>query len=295
MGNEIIKNQNNPELIKLLLASTVAYTKAKVWETKISYFLIILSVAYPVSFVLIKDESIKLSLFGCSLFLTIFIQIITSKLKGNTSKGAIFKEEFDTTLFDLPWKSTLIRPDHREVANLSLQYKGKEIKDWYSCNLLPSIPHNAAVAILQHSNTSWDIELRKSFRDCIIGFLTSYSILLFSFFVMIKVDGLSIFIIVFSIQSFYTHFISLIRGHSSVIEKREIISNHLDKIIRNKQNISIENLRDIQDEIYSTRLESVKVPNFFFRLYQKRMDAITEDYIESVNRSYDSLRPNPSN
>ena len=286
--NSLLKNQNEPELLKLLRASSVAYSKAKVWELKFSYSLILLSVAYPISYVFIKDESIKLTLFGFSFFLTVLIEIITDKLKGNTSRGATFKEEFDIILFDLPWKSTLKRPDHSEVSKLSTEYKGKEIKDWYSCNLSSSIPHNIAVAILQHSNTSWDIELRKSFKDLIIYILFAYTISLFAFIVIMKIDGLTMFFIAFSVLSFYTHFISLLRGHTSAIEKREDISKHLDEIIRSKQNISVENLRDIQDEIYSTRNESAKVPNFFFRLKYKRMNAITDDYIESVNNIYNS-------
>lgn len=286
MQNEITKSQNNPELLKLLRASTVAYTKAKAWEIQFSYSIAFLAMAYPISYILIKDETVKLTLFGCSFFLTILLQLVTGKLKGNTSKGAIFKEEFDTILFGLPWKSTIKKPDHSEVSKLSLQFKGSEIKDWYSCNLLLTIPHNTAIAILQHSNTSWDIELRKSFRDWIIGILASYSILLFSIFVIMKVDGLTMFFTAFSILSFYIHFISLIRGHSSAIQKREYISEHLDEIIQRKQNISVESLRDIQDEIYWTRLESAKVPNFFFRFYRKRMDAIAEDYIETINEIY---------
>jgi hypothetical protein len=286
MENEIIKNQNNIELIKLLRASTAAYTKAKTWEIKISYSLIFLALAYPIFYILIKDETIKLALFGFSFFLTILVQIITNKLKGNTSKGAIFKEEFDTALFDLPWKSTIKKPDHAEVSKLSLQYKGKEIKDWYSCSLSSSIPHKSAVAILQHSNTSWDIELRKSFKDWIIGMLIFYSIILFSFFVIIRVDGLTIFFILFSILSFFTHFISIIRGHSSAIEKREFISKYLDELIRTKADINIANLRDVQDEIFLTRQEAAKVPNFFFEWYKKQMNEEAEDYIKSVNEIY---------
>lgn len=284
--NEILNKQNDFELIKLLQASTVAYTKSKYWENKFTYSIVLLAVAYPISYILIKDETVKLSLFGFSFFLTVLIQILTSTLKGNTSKGAIFKEEFDTKLFNLPWKSTLKIPDHTEVSKFSLQYKGKEIKDWYSIRLSPAISHNMAVAILQHSNTSWDIELRKSFRSWIIGILTSYSIMLLSFFAIMKVDGLTIFFNLFSVLTFYNHFISLIRGHSAAIEKREIISMYLDKIIRNKKKITIQILRDVQDEIYSTRKESVKVPNFFFRLYKNRMNAITEDYISSINQLY---------
>lgn len=287
--HKIVENQNNISLIKLLEASSVAYSKAKTWETKISYSLIFLAVAYPISYIIIKDETIKISLFGFSFFITILMLILTGKMKGNTSKGAIFKEEFDTTLFNLPWKSTLKLPDHSEVSKLSLAYKGKEIKDWYSVNLLPTIPHNTAVAILQHSNTSWDIELRKSFKDWITGFLILYSILLFSFFTIMKVDGLTIFLIGFSILSFYSHFISLIRGHSVAIEKREVISTHLDEIIQNKRFISVENLRDIQDEIYSTRLESAKVPDFFFYWHRKRMNDEAENYIKSVNCIYNEL------
>ena len=284
--NEIIESQNSPELIRLLKASIVAYSKAKRWETTISYFLIFLAVAYPISYLLIKQESFKLGLFGFSFFLSVMIQIITGSLRSNTSKGAIFKEEFDTMLFNLPWKSTLKKPDHSEVSSFSTQYKGNEIKDWYSINLLNSIPHNTTVAILQHSNTSWDIELRKSFRVWLKGILIFYSLLLSSFFVIMKIDGLTIFFVAFSILSFYTHFISLIRGHSSAIDKREAISIYLDTLILNKKDINIETLRDIQDEIYITRQESSKVPDFFFRIKQERMNAIAEDYIETVNKIY---------
>lgn len=284
--NEILNEQNDVALIKLLRASTVAYTKAKIWEMQFSYSISFLAIAYPISYILLNDETVKLTLFGFSFFLTVLIQLITGKLNGNTSKGAIFKEEYDTILFGLPWKSTINKSDHSEVSKLSLQYRGSDIKDWYSNNISSSIPRNLAVAILQHSNTSWDIELRKLFKNWIIGILIAYSILLFAFIVILKVDGLSTFFIAFSILSFYTHFLSLIRSHNLAINKREHISTHLDEIIRSKQNIPIEHLRDIQDEIYSTRQEPAKVPNFFFRLHHKRLNLMAEDYIESVNMIY---------
>ena len=113
-----------------------------------------------------------------------------------------------------------------------------------------------------------------------------YTIALWIFLIYENADGKTIFSIHFSILSFYTHFITLIRGHSAAINKRAAISKHLDEIILNKKYIGIDELRDIQDEIYSTRQEPAKVPNFFFRWYQKQMDTIAEDYIESANRTY---------
>lgn len=66
MQNEILKKQNDSDLIKLLRASTVAYTKAKSGEIKVTSFLIFLAFAYPITYVLIEDENIKHILFGCS-------------------------------------------------------------------------------------------------------------------------------------------------------------------------------------------------------------------------------------
>ena len=285
--NPIIRNQNDAELIKLLKASTAAYTKAKRGEIKIAYFLIILAFAYPVSYVLIGDERVKLALFGCSFIITVLVQIFTTSFLGDTSKGAILKEEFDTVLFKLPWKSTLRKPDHHDVSRLCLKFRGRDIKDWYSPNLSKAVPGNISIAVLQHSNTSWDIELRNIYRWWIKGFLLVYTIALWIFLIYHNADGKTIFSVNFSILAFYTHFFSLIRGHSSDIDKRKAISTHLDDIIRNKKSVTTEELRDIQDEIYITRKEPAKVPDFFFRCYKKQMDAIAEDYIQSVNRLYD--------
>jgi hypothetical protein len=284
--NPILNNQNNDENLKLLKASTVAYTEAKAGENRITYFLVLLAIIYPLSYLLIGNENIKLALFGCSFLLTVIVLIFSENLKGKTSKGAILKEEFDLALFKLPWKSTLPKPDYAEVSKLSLKYKGDEIRDWYSPNLLESIPKNITIAVLQHTNTSWDIDLRILFRSWLTGLVVSYTIALWIILIILNTDSKTIFSIFFSILSFYSHFINLIRGHSSTIKKRKVISEHLDQIIRNRKNIKTSELRDIQDEIYYTRLEPAKVPNFFFRLFKRRLNANAEDYIQLVNRIY---------
>ncbi|KAF0198324.1 MAG: hypothetical protein FD166_1377 [Bacteroidetes bacterium] len=245
-----------------------------------------LAIAYPFSYIIICNDGVKLTLFGCSFLLTVVVLIFTNSFKGNTTMGAILKEEFDTALFDLPWKSTLKKADYAEVSKFSLQYKGKEIRDWYSPILLESIPKKISIAILQHTNTRWDIELRIEFRKWLTVLLILYTIALWIFLISINTDSKTIFSIYFSILSFYSHFITLIFGHTSTINKRKTISSHLDEIIRHKPHISINELRDIQDEIYSTRQESAKVPDFFFGWYQKRMNAIAEDYLQSINKKY---------
>jgi len=284
--NEIIKKQNDEDALKLLKASIVAYAKAKYWEIRITYFLIFLAFAYPVYYVFVKDKDIQLILFGCSFLLTVLIQLFYNTFKGNTTKGAILKEIFDVYVLGIPKKTTTKNIDHGEVSKLSLEYKGEEPINWYSINLSEYIPNNFAIAIIQHSNSNWDLELRKSYRDWLKGFLIFYSITLFAFFVIMKVDGRTQFSIGFSILSFYTYFFTLIRGQSAVIEKRDSVSKKLDEIILKKINISPEEIRDIQDEIFVTRQEPAKIPEFFFRRFKKKMIAQSEDYIAAVNKIY---------
>jgi len=286
MLNNVIKKQNDEAALKLLKASMVAYGKAKYWEIRIVYFLIFLAFAYPVYYVFVKGDDIKLILFGCSFLLTVLIQLFYNTFKGNTSKGAILKEMFDVYVLEIPKKTTTKEVDHGEVSKLALEYKDEEPINWYSTNLSPNISNNISVAIIQHSNSNWDLELRKTYRDWLRGFLIFYSIALFAFFVIMKVDGRTQFSIGFSILSFYTYFFTLIRGQSSVIEKRESVSKKLDDIILKKKYISIEEIRDIQDEIFITRQESAKIPEFFFRRFKKKMMAQSENYIASANAIY---------
>jgi hypothetical protein len=92
----------------------------------ITFFILLLSFAYPVTYIFIKDVTTKLVLFGFSFVLSIEIQILTGVLKDNTSKGAIFKEEFDVTLFGLPWKTTLKKPEQADVTNYARKYRGSQ-------------------------------------------------------------------------------------------------------------------------------------------------------------------------
>jgi hypothetical protein len=69
---------------------------------------------------------------------------------------------------------------------------------------------------------------------------------------------------------------------------RVVISSHLDDIVRNKKFIGINDLRDVQDEIYLARRESIKVPNFFFRWHRIKFTTVIEEYIAEINTLYNS-------
>ncbi len=289
MAHKLLTKQNDEQHTLLLMASSSAYRSAKRGEIFITSFILFLSYAYPITYVLLKDDTTRLILFGCSFILNISILIFSGILKDNTSKGASFKEEFDVSLFGLPRKSTLKIPGTAEIAKYALKYKGKKPADWYSVNLSESLPDSIAIASFQHTNTSWDIKLRKKYRHCLIGYMIVYTIALAALLVIKQVDFLTVFFTMFSVFMFYSHFVTLVRGHSSAISRREEISAYLDSVIFKERRADIHQLRDIQDEIYYTRQESAKVPDFFFKLNRNAMDKEAELFISKVNGAYKLL------
>lgn len=102
-----------------------------------------------------------------------------------------------------------------------------------------------------------------------------------------EVDALTIFLILFSLLLFFNHFINLIRGHGAAIHRRDSISKHLVFIIQNQKNVTVSELRDVQDEIYYTRRESGRVPKFFFHWNKRSMNDDAEEYIRKVNEIYE--------
>lgn len=285
MQNYQIK-QNSPELVSLLKASTVAYKNAKSREFAVTYILLFLAAAYPISYIFIKDESSKQLLFGLSFFVTITTWFLTDYFKGNTAKGALLKEQFDVLLFGLPWKFMLPKPDMSEVVNLEKEYSGEDIKDWYPANISETMPQNTVVAICQRISSSWDIELRSKYKTFLSVFLFAYTLLVFMLWVIKSVDGRTVFLLYFSTLSFYSHINTLIRGNANAIKKRTTIVAKLDEYINNRKLFTQDNLRDIQDEIYNIRQEPAKVPDFYFKLYNKRIKNTLEVYVQMVNKIY---------
>jgi hypothetical protein len=282
----ILTNQNEADALQLLRASTVAYTKAKILENSVFVVLTILALAYPFVLVFNGSDTLKLYLYGWSFLVALLTVFFDDAIKGRTVRGAIFKEEFDTRVLGLPWKSTIPRADMAEVSALAAEYDGPPIRDWYSNSLSNKIPPLVAVAVCQRANSSWDIELRRRYMGFLRFCLGFYTVLLCSLFVIEKVDARTIFLIGFAILSEYTYVFSVLRGHHAVIAARRPVAEKLDDIILRKRDAGLHRLRDIQDEIFFTRKESAKVPNWFFKLHRVRLERAFEEYIKSVNRHF---------
>jgi len=278
--------QNKHENIELLKASNVAYNTAKSNEFKFSYVFLALSILYPLTYIILQNENAKHGLFAVSLCLTVLYQLFVNWFKGNTTMGALLKEEFDLNVFGLPRKFILDELEPVDVSRLAEKYNGNEIKDWYSSNISSTISKNTSIAICQRVNCKWDADLRTEFNKLLNTLVIVHFVLMIVLGFLVIHDFRTTFLLMFSLASFYTHFITIIRGNSSAITKREKIITKLDSYINHKKEFTLENLRDIQDEILNVRQEPAKVPDFYFKKFNPKYQQDHEKYVERVNNIY---------
>lgn len=283
----VLERQNDADAILLLKASAVAYKKAKSKEFLFTYGLCFLALAYPAVYIFIKDENLKHSLFAFSLLITIGTWVTADYFKGNTTKGAHLKEQFDIYLFRLPWRFILKKPEQDDIVDLASQYKDLPIRDWYPPNISEKIPANTAIAICQRISSSWDIRLREYFNIVLYFVLGAYTFSVLLLWAFNSVDSRTVFLLYFSTLSFYTHFITMIRGHKGAIKKRKDITAKLDNNIEKKTAFTDSDLRDVQNELYYIRQEPSKVPDYFCKRFNPKIGQLFKDYVERINKIYE--------
>ena len=282
--HHLIEKQNDPSFIKLLRAASHAYTRAKLFEVVFLRLMFGIAMCVPVVYLYQNTVTAKLA-FGLTAFLmTIFIQLISVFIKSNVSKGALIKEKFDTDLFGLTWKPTVAKPDQLEIEKLSLGYGGRKLVDWYPVNFNSDLPDSVVIAACQRINAEWDVWIRMSFCRFLYIVMTGFSLILLMAILYFNADGVSILPLLFSSLSFYLYFINQVRGHKAIIETRKNISAIIDKYItQERKEPSVELLRDIQDDILSTRKMTIIVPNFYYKFFHKKINEAINLYVEDVN------------
>lgn len=282
----LLEKQNNPENISLLKAASVSYSEAKLLEVTFLRLMFFLAVVYLLIFVKIKNEEIKFAVSLFSFLFNISMNVVVDFIKHKISNGALLKEEFDTRVFELPWKFTVKKATRIHAEKLAAKYHGIGLTNWYPENFSSSLPDEVIIGACQRINAGWDIKIRKAFLGFLHFVITLYSVLLVTFIFLFAVDWFTVLLILFSNLSFYVYFINQIRGHNAVIKTRQNLEEILDGFLLVQKKIpTTEILRDVQDEILSTRQSVTIVPDFYYRFFRKKHAASFEKFIDEINNT----------
>lgn len=283
--NNIITEQNNPNLIELLKAQRIAYSQCKRFQF-FDVISILIAITFPLIALIKPEYQNPINAFG--VLWTVAYLLTELYRKSKTTQGATIQEQFDTELYGLSWNNILCKSKVNvdTIQELSSKYKKNDLQNWYSTKIDNSLPREIAIILCQRINFSWEINQRKKF----VGFLSVitavyyliYIVIGFTqnigFFDLLILLSPSIPFLVFSVQNILS-----LRSHiKSKNETLNFIDAELENYKANRSIPSSENLRQIQDTIFTERTVPEKVPDWFYRLNKTTNEKFIDNLILKI-------------
>lgn len=288
----MINRQNEKEFQALLVAMRYYYNKAKTIHRirVIGNIVIALFGVFMVSFF---PQIKQLSL----VFLPIvsFLWILISRLllieweKKHTKIAATLQEEFDTSLFGIPWQKVLAgsRIDPENIIKADQKFKGdrSKLKDWYIGINAPNPSLNVLLA--QRMNLVWDVRLRKRYA-VLVGCMTLLYLLCTLFIgrntnmvaYMLTLLIPSVSILIHGVETCRDHWR---RAQSCEKIGREILATYTSKATNIDQDIVL-CCREYQDFIFQKRCDTTLIPNGLYWLSRNNDDHTMKQVNEELSR-----------
>jgi hypothetical protein len=241
-----------------------------------------------------------MSITGAAWFLV--SAFLLKRAAGATARqGALLQEMFDTALFYLPWRSTVAgdpvpEPDVHHLARRLRQGSAKDQRitaGWYDST--EGVHHPYDVLIAQEQNLGWDARLRRRYASLILAAVVIWSGLGIVAGMVIANATLVSTLLSFFIPSLAAYQVALEiwAGQQRIAAERQRLLNTVTTELRNAQPGPVsepdwqrvrEVARDLQDGILRTRLDAIRVPEWFYRHYRNRDELDFADTAEGHRR-----------
>ncbi len=293
--SKIAEKQNTPEILRRLAAQSKLYSDAKLMQTGRLYISVALATAAPILVLFLPNSQNAMALVGGGWALITSIPFRNIQ-REKTRQAANIQELIDTELFDLRWNQVLagspIEPELINAAARSSKRKPESIRDWYSNT--GALPYPLDVLLCQRSNVVWDWRLRRHFSAgvaCLTGLVLIIDVAialwlkqsLIKFLLSLFLPTLPV--VMQGIETFL--------GHRETAAEKEELSHRIEGLwdigLKELTAVPVEQLRQIQDRIYTLRKDGPLVPDSWYewlkRGYQSDMDTSTHELSAQAERA----------
>ncbi|MFF3933785.1 S-4TM family putative pore-forming effector [Streptomyces hirsutus] len=288
----IYEAQNTDSSLRLLAAQRQTYSDAKLLHfAKLSIVLCGALATVATTFIVDPFRPFIGALSG--VLLLILSIAGSSREKKKVTAAAAMQEEFDTSVFQLPWTrgGKVYHPSASEVARASMLHKRGNLRDWYGINA--KIARPADVLICQRVNLGWGVATHRAWAACAFSlgvFLLSaatISAVLGSLSLLASILGVYVPLIP-AIKELIEVWLSNSRS-AQLKEEADRIAGQMWESAVGKGKLPTEaQCRKLQDAILSGRQKNALIPDWFYRALRSREEAVmrlgVNDYLEQGRR-----------
>ncbi len=289
----MIGDQNSPENLRLLAAQRQIYIDAKSYGKFRFWGSLAFAVVGPLAAAYCAGASIWVLLLS-SIAWPIMVEIFKVRQKTLTSRAATIQEEFDVNMFGLPWNHILVgnKIAKEIIIEADRQFRGdkKDLQNWYPVSSQEKGPLD--ILVKQRTNLLWDRRLRIKYArllGLVIASVFVVEVCICIYREMRLLDWLIQYfaplmpLILLGIENILTHY--EIAGQKKQLE--DVIMSIYEKINDGLVEISFDKeYRQIQDAIYSTRRQTVLVPEF----WSNRLSNSFQSNMIEAAREYQNLK-----
>ncbi len=276
----IAKSQNSPENIELLSAQRQLYSDAKLSRTIRTTGSLLTAIPLPVIAVLWPNTQPVVSTIGAvwlaiSLVLLLGIELV--KIKTATC----VLEQFDVTVFGIPWNKRVAGNKVAcEVISDAARRDTKDksiLRDWYP-TVADSLPHPLSALLCQRAAVVWDWRLRKRYGYLVAS--ATVSLLLAAMLASVYLDyslTQTLLIFILPMASAFAGGVVVAMSHLYGSRDAQDIQEGLDNdwmnALNDHQAFTFADCRQQQDARFHHRLQSLPVPDYWYRRSRRRYQA----------------------
>jgi hypothetical protein len=277
--------QLEPRMILLQRAAAASHQRGQLVESIRACAAVLLAAA-GIVVTLTGHGRPVMSITGAAWFL-VSAFLLKRTAAATARQGALLQESFDTTLFYLSWRSPvagdpLPEPDVHQLARRLRQGGAKDQRitaGWYDST--EGVHHPYDVLIAQEQNLGWDARLRRRYASLILAAVVIWTGLGLVAGIVIANATIVNTMLSFFVPSLAAYQVALEiwAGQQKIAAERQRLLDAVTTELRNAQPGPVsepqwhrvrEVSRDIQDGILRTRLDPVRVPEWFYRHYRNR-------------------------
>ncbi len=274
----ILKKQNLPESLEKLAAQRLLYARAKRTRNISMALIFLVALLGFAASVAEKQNLIQYVSFSILLIWFINQQFLKRREAGLKTEAATIQEDFDCFVFDLPWPSHkgLQRPTPDRIKQLAAETSGKpevleKLKNWYPPEAIHQNPGLSRVCC-QRISCWWDVNLRRRWSTvlkwsfwifvALVLFLSIVTGITVSKFIAVIASGIGV--LGWSLGE--------INDQDEAVTRIDRVHRYISNLCEQEE-ISLDDIRSIQDEILEHRRLNPPVPDWFYWLGRERQES----------------------